>query len=99
MGAGGRVAGIVSETSSSPASRTSRPGPVQNASTGTERWPFGPAMLAVAPSAIRIGIESPDGEELHRLPPSVARPWMPIPPMIDAASISPGYAFAIAGSP
>ena len=52
---------------------TLRPGPVQKFSTGTSRWPFGPAMTATASRAIRAGMVSAAGEELHRLPPTLAR--------------------------
>ena len=72
-------AGNLIETRNSPCSSTFVPGPVQKSSTGTARQPFGPVMCASASSTICVGIVSPDGEELQRLPPKLARPWIPVP--------------------
>ena len=38
------------------------------------------------------GIVSPAREALHRLPPRLALPWIPVPPTSLAASMSPGKA-------
>ena len=51
---------------------------------------MGPATLATPPKAMSAGIVSPLGEELHRFPPRVARPWIWIPPIRKAASTRPG---------
>ena len=53
-----------------------RPGAVQKSSTATVRRPFGPAISTCASSTINDGMPSAAGEELHRLPPSEARPWI-----------------------
>ena len=87
FGAGG---GKCSETSNSPACSTLRPGPVQKSSTGTVRRPPGPAISALASSTYITGSESPEGEELHRFPPRLARPWMPVPPIRVLQSIRAG---------
>ena len=83
-------AGKRSETSISPFWSTLRPGPVQNCSTGPVRDPFGPVISQVAPRAIRVGMESPAGPLLQRLPPRLARDWIWTLPMIDAESTSAG---------
>src|SRR5439155_21622134 len=62
-------------TKNSPLLSAFLPGPVQNFSTGSSRVPDGPAMTHTHSSTIIGGIESAAGDELHRLPPSVARRW------------------------
>src|SRR5581483_11492638 len=73
--------GIVIATSSSPRSRTVRPGAVQNVSTGTVRSPFGPAITHSARFTIRAHVVSAAGEALHKLPPTVPRPWICVEPI------------------
>ena len=63
---------------------------MQKSSTGTERSPFGPAMFATPSSTICVGIVSPEGEELQRFPPKLARPWIPVPPISVAESMIAG---------
>src|SRR5205807_9963516 len=87
--------GKTSVTSSSPGCSTFFPGAVQNCSTLISRWPFGPAVTHVTPCAMRAGIVSAAGDELHRLPPTLARLGICQPPTIFAASASAGYALAI----
>ena len=84
-------------TNSSLGIRQFWPGPVQNSPTGTSRRPEGPAMIAIAPAAASDGMVSPDGAELHRLPPRLARPWMAMPPTILAESMIPAYPATTAG--
>src|SRR5262245_22908085 len=59
-------------TKNSPLPSAFLPGPVQNFSTGNSRVPPDPAITHTPSSAIIGGMESAAGEELHRLPPSVA---------------------------
>src|SRR5215471_16702165 len=59
--------------SNSPFRRTFWPGPMQKSSATTSRLPFGPAMMHLTPKAINGAMESPAGEELHKLPPMLAR--------------------------
>src|SRR5271157_5781381 len=70
----------------SPFWSTLQPGAVQKDSAGTSRHPFGPAITHCAPKAISAGIVSAAGEELQRLPPTLARLWICQPPTIRAAS-------------
>ena len=46
---------------------------VQNSATAHAAAPLGPAMWHIASRAISEGIESAAGDELHRLPPMLAR--------------------------
>ena len=66
------------------------PTPVQKSSTGTSRSPAAPAMTQMPRSAIMAGMVSAAGDELHRLPPKEARPWIWVEPMRSADSIRPG---------
>ena len=43
-------------------------------------------MTQIAPAEISAGMASAAGEALHRLPPTLARLWIWIPPMIRALS-------------
>ena len=68
-GRGTRIA-----TSSSPGWRTVRPGAIENASTGTVRSPFGPAITHSARFTMSAHVVSAAGDALHRLPPTLPRP-------------------------
>ena len=46
--------------------------------------------LFAPPRVITGGMVSPDGAALHRLPPTVARPWIWMLPIMPAASMRPG---------
>ena len=70
-----------------------RPGPVKKSSTGTDRSPAGPTIRAVAPSAIRAGAISAEGEPLQMLPTTVARLRIATVAMYAAAWWSIGYFF------
>ena len=61
-------------------------------STGTSRWPFGPAITQVARAAISAGTLSAAGDALHKLPASVARPCTCVEPIRFAPSTTPGHA-------
>jgi hypothetical protein len=71
----GRGGGNSTATSSSPGSRTDRPGPRKNSSTGRRRSPFGPRRTASAPYAMRAGAVSDAGDALPRFPPRVPMTW------------------------
>src|SRR5439155_7709495 len=79
-------------TRNSPGPKAVRPGATQKFSTGISRWPFGPATEQTVSRAISAGMVSAAGEALHRLPPTLARPWIWMPPIRKTASIRPGYA-------
>ena len=76
----------------SPGRITVFPWPRQNSSTATSRLPCGPARQQRAFKTIMAGMESALGAALQRLPPTVALPWIAVPPMTATASISPANA-------
>ena len=74
------------------------PGPVQKSSTGILLFPLLPSIFATVERTIRGQMLSPDGVELHKLPPNPALDWICIPPINSAASINPGKSSEIFGS-
>src|SRR3954468_21411278 len=67
-----------------------RPGRPQNASTGTVRSPFGPAITHCARFAINAHVVSAAGDALQRLPPTLPRPWICVDPINPTDSARPG---------
>ena len=74
----------------SPGRSAVRPEPTKKPSSGSVRSPSRAAILQVAPSTINGGAELAHEAALQRLPPTVARLWMAMPPIDATASTRAG---------
>ena len=82
--------GISTAVISSSGARTFRLGPMKNSAAGISREPRADVASTDAPAASSTGWQSPAGEAVPRLPPTVPRLRICGDPTVRAAMASPG---------